>query len=376
MSKTIVNIIDREDPLPLYLFVREKYEAGDRLMFVAGKNDNNRITQLVKTLGVDSELVERIVLNNKADEYTYERICRTIVGILKQGVQYVVNLAGGSRYMALAVQRSFARFGADFYYTQTRENLIVNTIFDDSIYDDDDIVTPIRHRMKVGELLEVNGLKNDADRATHVPIRSAEYTSSFYELFVSGTLSSADHEAIGLLRQHYRSRKKPLPMAALSREGVSMRPAVEHIYRLLAHLHFAPRTEGILTPEEVDYLTGGWFEEYVYNLVKDKVSPDDILIGVHISREGNVHNNELDVVYSKNNQLYVIECKTGVDSTRQFNEIVYKACALREVLLGTTCKSYIFSLIHDNEGRLRQVARLMGVGFYDYDNIVNGVPFS
>lgn len=375
MNNTIVNIIDREDPLPLYLFIHERYQKGDKLLFVAGKGDSSRINFFVRLLGIDSSLVERIVFDNDAEEYTYELICRRIIGVLKPDVHYLVNLAGGSRYMALAVQRSFARFDSEFFYVQTRENLIVNTIFDDSIYDNDDIVTVINHRMTVKELLDVNGLENDSDGQHHLPIRSAEYTKFFYEMFVGNRLSANDYQAIALLRTHYRNRKGDSDIVAMAQTGLSHRPPVGHLVDFLEHIRFVPKNKGKLSHEEIDYLTGGWFEEYVYFMVKASVDPDDIVIGVYISRDGVAHNNELDVVFSKNNQLYVIECKTGVDSTRMFNEIVYKACALREVLLGTTCKSYIFSLIRDNDGHLHQVARLMGVRLYDRDDIVNRPPF-
>ena len=174
------------------------------------------------------------------------------------------------------------------------------------------------------------------------------------------------------MRQHYRGRRKWLDIKALETEGLSNRPPVRNLSELLSHLRFVPQKSNQLTKEEVEYITGGWFEEYTYHRVRHQVKPDDITIGVHISRGSTAHNNELDVVYAKNNHLYVIECKTGVDSNRMFNEIVYKVCALREVLLGTTCKSYIFSLIHDTDGHLEQVARLMGVRFYDYHDIVKG----
>lgn len=376
MSNTIVNIIDREDPLPLYLFIREMRHDGDRVIFVSAKGDADRIPFFVNLMGLDKELVNSIVMNRKSDELSYELICRTVIGHLDPNQHYLVNLAGGSRYMTLAVQRSFARFNADFYYTKTRENVIVNTIYNDSIYDDDDVVTPIKHRMTVGELLAVNGLTNDANSPSRSPIRSVEYTLSFFKKFISKALTASDYEAIAQLRLHYRSRHRAMKIKALATTGLSDRPRVDHLEAMLAHLHFVPQNADELSPAEVDYITGGWFEEYVYNIIKERVKPDDISIGVHISHKGTAHNNELDVVYSKNNQLFVIECKTGVDSNRMFNEIVYKVCALREVLLGTTSKSYIFSLIRDNDGRLRQVARLMGVGLYDYSNIVEGVPFS
>lgn len=370
MNNTIVNIIDAEDPLPLYLFVKEMYHEGDRVLFVSRKADSHKVGFFIKLLKLNPDKVDSIVLSKREDEYTYELICRTLVENLSKEEHYLVNLAGGTRYMALAVQRSFARFNSDFYYTQTRENLIVSTIFDDSIYDDDDIVMPIRHRMKVRELLNVNGLVNDSSSPTHEPIRSEDYTKMFYNLFVDNRLSAHDHEAIALLRQHYRGKRKFFFINQIVNHGYSYHPKIEHLNELLTHLRFIPQTQNKLTKEEIDYITGGWFEEYTYHLVKHQVAPDDIAIGIHIAREGTPHNNELDVVYAKNNHLYVIECKTGVDSNRMFNEIVYKVCALREVLLGTTCKSYIFSLLRDEDNHLHQVARLMGVRFCDYNDIV------
>jgi hypothetical protein len=94
-------------------------------------------------------------------------------------------------------------------------------------------------------------------------------------------------------------------------------------------------------------------------------------MGVRFARKGVKHDNELDVVFMKNNGLYVIECKTGVATEHLFNEIVYKACALREALLGVSCYSYIFSLKNDKDGSLKRVAQNMGVTFVDYAVITN-----
>ena len=35
MSKTLVNIITEDNPIPAYLFIKEKYEVGDRLMYIS-----------------------------------------------------------------------------------------------------------------------------------------------------------------------------------------------------------------------------------------------------------------------------------------------------------------------------------------------------
>ena len=95
------------------------------------------------------------------------------------------------------------------------------------------------------------------------------------------------------------------------------------------------------------------------------LKPDDIAMGVHISNGVIKHNNELDVCFIKSNKLFVIECKTGVSSEKLFNDIVYKVCALKEVLLGTS-NSYIFSLKKDRNGIWKKTAKYMGLTFCDW----------
>ena len=151
MSKTIVNIIDKSNPLPAFLFTKEYYEENDELLFISIQEEADCIDLLVKQLEVDEKLVKRIIVNRYKDNLLYERICRTIKNKLNLETQYYLNLAGGNRYMTLSVQHVFEEFNTLFFYTQTRENQIVKTIFDNSIYDDDDEVFPIKHRMTLKE---------------------------------------------------------------------------------------------------------------------------------------------------------------------------------------------------------------------------------
>ena len=37
--KTLVNIFDPEEPLAAYLFLKQYYEEGDRLMFISTRED-------------------------------------------------------------------------------------------------------------------------------------------------------------------------------------------------------------------------------------------------------------------------------------------------------------------------------------------------
>ena len=364
--KTLVNIISREHPVAAYLFIKEFFEPGDRLLFISANENFDCITPLVKCLGIDKEAVQRIVLRRDSDKYTYERICRIINSRVDAQSQYYVNLAGGTRYMALSVQHVFSNYNATFFYIQTHENLIVKTIFDNSIYDDDDVVTPIRYKMSLGEYFEVYGLAHDLDMPKAL-VSDERQSKHMFELFSKRKLNHNDYKVLDVLREKYRNWKYIDIIEVETTTKDTMVP-IPNLSKFLKYIDFEPAEPGILQHGELDYLTGGWFEEYVYYLVKAVLQPDDIAIGVHIDGITEIkHNNELDVCFIKNNQLFVIECKSGINSDSMFNEIVYKVSALKEVLLGLDCNSYIFSLKKDPTGDLKKIAKYMGITFLDYD---------
>ena len=114
MSKTLVNIITEDNPIPAYLFIKEMYEEGDKLMYISAKDTEDDLDALSELFNVPATHIEEIVLRNDMDEFTYEKICRTVLGYLSEGVNYCVNLAGGTRYMALAIQQVFEKFKASF----------------------------------------------------------------------------------------------------------------------------------------------------------------------------------------------------------------------------------------------------------------------
>lgn len=370
MSKTLVNIITEDNPIPAYLFIKEMYEEGDRLMYISAKDTEDDLDALSELFNVPAAQIDEVVLKHDMDEITYEKICRTVLGHLDKDTYYWVNLAGGTRYMALAVQQVFERFHADFFYVQVEENLIVNSIFDDNIYDNDDLFFPIHHRMTIAEYLCAHDIHHNLDEDGHRPIRTEGETNHVFKLFSKQMLPRQDYETMEQLRTFYRNRKR-VQIKTVETTGSFSSPAVPGLSRLLYDIEFVPEQKGVLNHEELEYLTGGWFEEYVYHLVNKYVKPQDIALGVVISRQVIRHNNELDVVFTKGNKLFVIECKTGVQTERLFNEIVYKACAISEALLGMSCNPYIFSLKKDDDGVLKRIAENMGITFVDNSILTN-----
>ena len=364
MPKTIVNIITEDNPIPAYLFIKEMYQPEDKLMYISAKDTEDDLEALSDLFSIPATDIEEIVLKNDMDEFTYEKICRTVLGHLQHDINYYVNLAGGTRYMALAIQQVFERFGAEFYYVQVEENMIVKSIFDNSIYDNDDVFYPIKHRMTIAEYLNAHEIQNNMDQPIHEPIRLKEEAEHIFNLFSQGGLSRQDYETLELLRTHYRNMKS-VSIENLETNGCASHPAVPGLSKFLKKVNFSSEKFGVLNKRELEYLTGGWFEEYVFFLIRKRIKPQDIALGVKITRNNIKHDNELDVVFTKGNKLFVIECKTGVQTERLFNEIVYKVCAIREALLGVSSFSYIFSLKKDDTNALKRIADNMEITFVD-----------
>ena len=336
------------------------------MLFISAHENFDCITPLVRCLKVNPEVVKRVVLRRDSDKYTYEHICRIINNTIDKNEHYVVNLAGGTRYMALSVQHVFSNYHAHFYYIQTRENLIVNTIFDNSIFDNDDVIEPIHYRIGLGEYFEVHGLTHDLSIPKPL-LADEEESRRMFELFANRRISTSDYKVMDTLREKYRNWKY-INIAEVEDAVNDQMVPIPNLSKFLKYIKFNPSEKGILQRSEIDYLTGGWFEEYVYYLIKRMVNPDEIAIGVHIDGCTEIrHNNELDVCFIKDNQFRVIECKSGISSDSLFNEIVYKVSALKEVLLGMDCKSYIFSLKKDFTGDLKKIAKYMDVTFCGYD---------
>ena len=363
MPKTIVNIVDKDNPLPAYLFTKEYYMEGDRLLFISAKEDVDCTRPLAQTLKIDPSFVDIIIVKRHNENMLYEYICRTIKNKLNPEIQYYLNLAGGNRYMTLSVQHVFEEFNTLFFYTQTRENQIVKTIFDNSIYDDDDEVFPIKHRMTLKEYFGLYGLETDLDQP-RPQVKDITYSQHLFTMFSQNLFSHSDYQVLDTLREKYRNGHH-LTISHVEKPDRPDRIAIPFLSKFLNYIGFVTEKLGFLQSHEIEYLTGGWFEEYVYSLIKEVLQPDDITMGVHISNGRIHHNNELDVCFIKANKLFVIECKTGMASESKFNEIVYKVCAIKEVLLGTS-NSYIFSLKKDYKGNWKKTARYMGITFCDW----------
>ena len=341
MNKSIVSIVS-DQTIPNYLFIKEFYQDGDELIFIASSKTANKIDYIISTLNF-SPLIKKVILA-EGDEERWEPMCHQIESGLSHQRQYAVNLTGGTKYMALAVQNVFEHFNSFFYYIPFPRNTMLSS------NEEINVSTRINVRDYMalhGHTIRQEDLCRDYDNAKHM---LSIFTNS---------LSDTDFEIIDKLRE-YRDMKKPCLITDI--ENPEMRKKQLPIPGLSAFLNkigFVCKIKDTITKQEIKYLTGGWFEEYIYYLVLTELNPTDICFGVKLKSS----NNDLDVVFTLGNKLFVIECKTGVEKGSLLNQIVYKSSALKEYLKGISAYSFIFALAKDDP-EWSKVASFMGVGYY------------
>lgn len=352
MSRVIVNIMS-EQTIPNYLFIREMYCPGDKLLFIISQNDRfiQNTQRILDTLDWNITPI-KVILNNKGDEEDWSSMTNIISSYITKDEEYLVNLTGGTKFMALAVQTIFSGYNSKFFYIPFPKNIILGLAPNSEKKD-------IAWRVEVKEYLSLYGIKTKEKTI----IKSEEYTNYFFTLFMN-VFSNIEWQILDKLRE-YRNNKKGIDILSVESQPDSKKfPQITGLQNFINSCQFQLAEASRLKKHEIQYLTGGWFEEYTYNLIKNKLKPNDLRLGVEIVRTESTNQNDLDVVFTKGNKLYVVECKTGVGRESLFKEIVYKASALKETLLGLSANSYIFSLSPENEA-LNKTAQNMMLKYCD-----------
>lgn len=367
MNNTLVNIIS-DQTLPNYLFIKELYSPGDSIVFLetSSRCDQKRwILNALKASGINisSDKWESILL----DEENWDGMYKQLSDIIKSDQHYLVNLTGGTKYMSLAVQSAFEKHCdiADFYYIPFPKNQFLRPY-------SKDMVTLIRSKVGIKEYMAAHNIEYTQKEITH----TEEFTFGFFNCFIN-KMDENDKDVLDGLREFRNKGISDILEFSQFGKYTNKGKKNEKFYKPIPHLPmtlekfgFVPKEDNCLSRYDIEYLTGGWYEEYMYHFINKEIKPDDIAVGVLIKQSDNTNNNDLDVVFTKGNKLFVIECKTSIHRTLEkgeegmFKEIAYKAATIKSTLFRLPGFSIICSLNNENDN-FRRVAKKMGINYYD-----------
>ncbi|MDO4763653.1 MAG: DUF1887 family CARF protein [Flavobacteriaceae bacterium] len=280
----------------------EKMEKQNKNIKEALKNAYN-----FKNITINPFDVEDI--RNKLKDFNFEEYDEKII-----------NITGGTKLMSIEVYSFFSRKfeNPKIYYVDKNHFIPILPSLEKQEF---------KSSVSISDYFKAYGFKINSSQS----LVEKKKTYEFFDWFINDKTDS-DYAVINDLQKIRNSLKK---------NAINI-DEVEGLKSLLSKIELFDNQDSI-TKKQIKYLTGDWFEEYVYHKIKEKVDVQEIFCGLEIK---STVGNELDVVFLKDNQLYVIECKTFIK-----NEVVrgletntiYKSDSIKNDL-GLFAKSIIVTL--------------------------------
>lgn len=324
MQTYLVSIIS-EHLIPNYLFIKEWEGRYDSLVFITTKEMESAgySHRLEKALNLRSNSVKRIPVS--------EENLNAIKGKLNvyswnTEDSYIVNITGGTKVMSIGCYDFFSRFNSLFYYIPIGKNKIKDVLSSEDI--------SINYRLTLSEYLTLYGLTAEYESELTYPY---ERTRELFTKFKSTGFQ--------------RGKVEELRNAQILSES-----------------------------KDRKYFSGTWFEEYCYSITKREflLSDNSIWFGVKLFRKdsGTENDNEVDVMFIVENELYVCECKMSLmkPGERDYDVLesyMYKLAAISKDF-GLKVKPYILTLhkethsIHNRRKSIEKRMNILGIkGFFN-----------
>jgi hypothetical protein len=356
MQKILVSLIS-DQTIPNILLIRELPDI-DRYIFITTQEMEKKektgcimnAAEISKEKTIKIEVTEDslVDIREKLNQCNFE-----------DDDEFYINLTGGTKIMSIGVYNFFKERKSEIYYIPIGRN-IYRKIFPEVKNKE----ANINYRINITEYLKGYGIEtvNRKDESSFV--RPANYTEYFFDMWQ--TADSRFFEILQSLRD-VRDRKS---ININNFDGLAP---------VLSRINFECVQPGELLKKEIGYLTGGWFEEYIFHMLKSSLQIQEgfIAADIHIKR-ANVEN-EFDVMFTHENALHVIECKSSVFDTRSrkniLNDSMYKLAALGRDF-GIRVKSYLVTLSRKGKQKNHikdafiDRSKLLGIKIIDRDALL------
>lgn len=335
--KVIVSIVS-EQAIPNVLFIKEMSYADQYYFVSTNKMEEKHVTaNILKSLNLRITLCRTL----KVIEDSLLDIDRKLVENLEleDDDEILVNITGGTKIMSLGVYNFFSRNGAaKIYYIPLGKNEI-RQIFPLR----KNRQTVINQRTTLLEYLFAYGVevKEKSFNNKNSLLKPKDETEKVFKSFIGRKRNSLFKNAEAIRLNGFRGKK-------IRESKEEERPFFKKalIFKEIG-LNF--ENQDIITSRETKYLTGEWFEEFIYPRVKSLLHKKDEEIGMGVQLVKQATPNEYDIIFTHNNSLYVIECKTDISDNEEgkinylFTNTLYKAATLKKEF-GLWVNYYLFSL--------------------------------
>lgn len=269
----------------------------------------------------------------------------------REDSEFVVNLTGGTKIMSIATYEYFKDYSSKMVYIPITKNEFIVPFPKKSPGKS----TELTLRLKVIQYLTAYGLDvvNEAKLKGYQEEATKRKALSKWIVKNYENLKNMLVWLSGNLREHRDDKEFDLVGEFLG--------ATKTEAELMKKLKFTSNGKSVskrLNRSEIRYWTGGWLEEFCFNEVSDLVGKgiNDVVLNLILKKGGN----EFDVMFTKDNALYFIECKSLDQKKDTETDILYKIGALQKEF-GLRIESFLVStsphILKDGEIKFSLQAR-------------------
>lgn len=299
MATVLVSIISEQGFANL-VYYKQNFDRFDSLVFITTKQmeDKRFDVNLEIAMGVQPNTAKRVRVQN--DIYN-DIIAALESSGLSDNDEYHVNLTGGTKMMSIATYDFFKQKRSRLVYIPIGQHYFIDM-------ENDHLLKRINYQVSLEEYLALYGIRYEGNRNLSKPYSNASRIFS------------------DIVKKDFN-----LPL-----------------YIRNAHTYFS-------APADRKYHSGEWFEEYVYNRIKNELglASSQICMSAKIYREDSILNdNEIDVLFIKDNVLSIVECKVTMygngEPKKTVENYLYKIAAIAKDL-GLKVNSYLFTMHNMNQ---------------------------
>lgn len=296
----------------------------DEVLFISteemeDKNKSKHIVETLKLLNFNLP-IDLIKVTGDSISDCRTKLEKWIKG--KEDNTFTVNLTGGTKIMSLAAFEFFREYSSTMIYIPFPKNEY-SIIFPKR---SDTSPKPINLKLSVKQYLQAYKLKVFNENKLEEKKKKAIERKD-----ISKWITKNYNNLLSLL-ERFSEKLRTHRNDKFYEWHTEYKPANEFEKELFFKLGFVEEKgdyKKIITKDEIEYITGGWLEEYCFNELNDFIGKgiDDIVINILAGTEQ--RKNEYDVVFTKDNALYTIECKSLSQDHDTKAEILYKIGALQ-----------------------------------------------
>ena len=257
MDKNIIIVLVSQQTIQNVLFIKEFVKSNDdHILLISTKGMKEKEEWIKNSLNIQNKYHSIIV-----DEYDNKDILQKLKEFdIHEYKNKYINITGGTKLMSIETYDFFKSIeNCHIYYiTRGNEYKKIFPIEEENTYN-------FKCSVSIKEYFKAYGFESKESGLSEI---DKEYTYDFLEKFL-------ENDRYHIIQELQRKRG----VNNLKKINIS---EVNGLGKFLSDIGFPLKNEGIISKKEIEYLTGGWFEEYVYYTLKDAniVQDTDILCGV------------------------------------------------------------------------------------------------